>query len=210
MELKLSQCSNVVVLNLEESKPQENLPLITIGVVVFNREWIIKKMLASLQSQTYPHNKIFVLVVDGESKDNTVKFTKEVLAESDFNDYEVIVKKSNIPEARNICIQNMKGDFLLFWDSDVIMEQTTISRLMENMKKTEAGIVSAASIQTLFFKTSKEITDFPKFNEPQQKENLVLTSTAGMGLTLISKKVINSVTFDSTLTSGEDDDFSVS
>ena len=106
---------------------KQDLPLITIGVVVFNREWIIEKMLASVQSQTYPHDKLFVLVVDGKSKDNTVKIAEQVLAESDFNGYQVIVKESNIPEARNICIQNMRGDFLLFWDSDVIMESTAVA-----------------------------------------------------------------------------------
>ena len=67
---------------------QKDLPLITVGVVVFNREWIIKRMLASVQSQTYPHDRLFVLVVDGKSMDNTVKVAKQVLAESDFNGYE--------------------------------------------------------------------------------------------------------------------------
>src|SRR5208283_2796837 len=93
---------------------EEDSPLITIGVVVLNREWIIRQMLASVQSQTYPHNKLFVLVVDGGSKDNTAKSAEGILASSDFSGYEVLVKESSIPEARNICIQKMRGNYLFF------------------------------------------------------------------------------------------------
>ena len=114
---------------------EKDSPLITIGVVVLNREWIIRQMLASVQSQTYPHNHLYVLVVDGKSKDNTVKVAKEVLADSDFNGYDVLVQESSIPEARNICIQKMKGDYLFFWDSDVIMEPTALTRMLETLKK---------------------------------------------------------------------------
>jgi glycosyltransferase involved in cell wall biosynthesis len=77
-------------------------PLITVGIVVFNREWIIEKMHRSLQSQTYPHDRLFVVVVDGGSKDNTVRVMNDFLAKIDFFGYEVIVEKTNIPEARNL------------------------------------------------------------------------------------------------------------
>lgn len=130
-------------MSLISTKSREDLPLITVGVVVFNRAWIIKRMLASVQSQTYPHDKMFVLVVDGKSRDDTVKLAKQVLAESDFSGYEVFVKDSNIPEARNICIQKMKGDFLLFWDSDVIMEETAVSCMLETLKKENVDMVAS-------------------------------------------------------------------
>ena len=86
--------------------------MITVGIVGFNREWIIEKMLRSLQSQTYPHNRLFVVVVDGGSKDSTVKVMNDFLAKSDFYGYEVIVEKTNIPEARNRCIKKMKASLL--------------------------------------------------------------------------------------------------
>jgi glycosyltransferase involved in cell wall biosynthesis len=53
-------------------------PLVTVDIVVLNREWVIDKMLTSLQRQTYPHDRIFVIVVDGESKDKTVPTAERI------------------------------------------------------------------------------------------------------------------------------------
>ncbi len=47
-----------------------------------------------------------------DNQRNVLKVAKEVLAESDFASYEVIVKDSTIPEARNIYVQNVRGDCL--------------------------------------------------------------------------------------------------
>jgi glycosyltransferase involved in cell wall biosynthesis len=187
---------------------KQDLPLITIGVVVLNREWIIERMLASVQSQTYPHDRLFVLVVDGKSKDNTVKVAEQVLAESDFNGYEVIVKESNIPEARNVCIQNMRGDFLLFWDSDVIMESTAVARSLEILKKESVDMVQSCITQVTV-DSADEIGE--KWQEwetkyPRQEKTRIVDLT-GTGNLLISKKVLKQLSFDQDLTFFEDQDF---
>jgi glycosyltransferase involved in cell wall biosynthesis len=192
------------------SSDKQDLPLITIGVVVFNREWIIKSMLASVKSQTYPHDRLFVLIVDGESKDNTVDVAEQVLAKSDFNGYEVIVKKSNIPEARNICIQNMKGDFLLFWDSDVIMESTAVANSLGILKKEGVDMVQS-SITEVMVASADEIPE--KWAEWEKKyprkEKTRIVELTGTGNLLISKKVLKQLSFDSDLTFYEDQDFTL-
>jgi glycosyltransferase involved in cell wall biosynthesis len=111
-------------------------PLVTVGIVVLNRAWIIDKMLTSLQRQTYPHNRIFVLLVDGESKDDTVKTARQFLDNSDFSGYEIVIKKCNIPEGRNVCIERMKGDMLFFWDSDVIMGANALESMVTRVLET--------------------------------------------------------------------------
>lgn len=188
---------------------EKDLPLITIGVVVLNREWIIRQMLSSLQSQVYPHNRLYLLIVDGKSKDNTVKIAKEVLAGSDFNGYEVLVKESSIPEARNICIQKMKGDYLFFWDSDVIMEPTALTRMLETLRKENVDIV-LPSITPVFV---DKVTDMEqKWKEwetkyPRREESRIV-QVAGTSDFLISKNVLKQVAFDPDLTFFEDQDFS--
>lgn len=189
-------------------KPQE-LPLITVGIIVLNREWIIKRMLKSVQSQTYPHERLFVVVVDGESKDKTAEIAKQVLAQSDFSGYQVIVKDSNIPEARNLCIQNMKGDYLLFWDSDVIMEPTAIAHMLETLKKENVDMVSSY-VKEVFVNSADEIDS--KWHEwetkyPRQDTSRILYA-ASTGNLLISKKVLSQVSFDPDYTFYEDQDFS--
>jgi len=93
--------------------------MITICTVVRNREWIIRYMLESLLRQEYPKDKIFYVLIDGGSTDRTVSIAKELLRSSGI-EYKVIVKESNIPEARNLCIDLAVGDVLVFWDSDVV------------------------------------------------------------------------------------------
>lgn len=81
-------------------------PIVTVGIVVLNREWIIGEMLRSLLNQSYPHDKISVIVVDGGSKDRTVEIAEKILDTSGFMSYEIISRKCNIPEGRNICIDH--------------------------------------------------------------------------------------------------------
>jgi len=184
-------------------------PLITVGIVVLNRDWIIERMLASLHSQTYPHNKIFVLMVDGGSTDRTVDIAKKFLENSDFYGYKIIVEKCSIPEGRNLCIKNMKGDFLLFWDSDVLMEPEAMRLFIETMRKEKADIVTA-NAHFIFVSRTDEIESKIDISRTCFTDSCILeVPNCGMGHTLISKKVFDAVRFDPDLTIAEDLDFSV-
>jgi glycosyltransferase involved in cell wall biosynthesis len=186
-------------------------PLITVGIVVLNRDWIIDKMLTSLQRQTYPHNRIFVLLVDGESKDNTVQTARQILGNSDFNGYEIVVKKCNIPEGRNICIEKTKGDFLFFWDSDVIMGADALENMVTTGLETKAEILSA-EIVSIYLNTidaaNLKIAEALSVQISTSQKSLKEVEATAMGCTLISRKVFSSVQFDPDLTSLEDYDFS--
>lgn len=187
----------------------QDLPLITVGIITLNREWIIRRMLQSVQSQTYPHNRLYVVVVDGKSKDKTAEIANQVLSESDFNGFDVVVKESNIPEARNLCIQHMKGDFLLFWDSDVIMESTAVERMLKIQQKEGVDMVSSyvkevsvASPEEIDSKWQEWETNYPRQDAQQ------ILYAAGTGNLLISKKVLTQLKFDPDYTFYEDQDFS--
>ncbi len=188
---------------------EQAFPLITVGITVLNREWIIGRMLASLQSQTYPHDRIFVLIVDSESTDKTVETARQILEKSDFKGYEIVIQKCSIPEGRNICIKNMQGDLLLFWDSDVIMEPSAMSSLFEVIEKEKVGIVTANTAKIsvdLISEIDNKLEEAKMKLRPEETREVVC---AGMGNTLISKEVFDTVTFDPALTIWEDGDFSI-
>ncbi|MCJ7424343.1 glycosyltransferase [Candidatus Bathyarchaeota archaeon] len=188
---------------------RSHTPLITVGIVVLNREWIISKVLNSVLSQTYPHNRIFLLIVDGKSKDKTVETAQKILEKSDLKGYDIVVKKSNIPEGRNMCIDKMQGEALLFWDSDIIMEPNAIQELVGLMEKQKADIVTGNAI-SMFVDSVKDVD--AKVEETMKQPTLELIEeapAAGMGHTLISRSVLNSVRFDPDLTICEDYDFSI-
>jgi glycosyltransferase involved in cell wall biosynthesis len=185
-------------------------PLITVGVVVRNREWIIGKMLNALLSQTYPHDKIYVLIVDGNSSDKTVEIAEKILEKGDFKGYKIIVKECSIPEGRNLCIDNMQGDALLSWDSDVIMDSDAVSLMVKAMIENKADIVDVKCVE--IFVNSIEDAEV-KIKQAKSMQNqsgaaIHVVSATGMGHTLVAKAVFNNLRFDPDLTVCEDLDFS--
>lgn len=194
-----------------EVMPCSGSSLITVAVVVRNREWIIAKMLNSLLSQTYSHDKIHVLIVDGNSSDKTVEIARTILEKADFKGYEIIVKECNIPEGRNISIDNMKGTALLGWDSDVIMDSTTIADMVKAMNENKADIVDVDPVE-IFINSIEEVEAKIKEIKATRVQDgrpvLQVASVTGVGHTLISREVFKHLRFDPDMTLCEDVKFS--
>jgi glycosyltransferase involved in cell wall biosynthesis len=76
-------------------------PKILICIPTLNKEEIIGPVLNNILSQSYPTEKMRILIVDGGSNDNTLGIVREILSNSNVN-YKIIQRRSNIPEARNI------------------------------------------------------------------------------------------------------------
>jgi glycosyltransferase involved in cell wall biosynthesis len=182
-------------------------PLITIGIVTLNRAWIIDKVLSSIQNQTYPHDALFILFVDGQSKDGTAELAKQKLAQSDFSGYEVIVQKCNIPEGRNICLQKMRGELLLFWDSDVIMPPNSVTRLVEALKEENADLMTAVAKNVTVASTDEIPVKLLEIANPDGAAPRSEVKAAMMGQTLLTKRLVSTVSFDPQLTNQEDVDF---
>ncbi|MEM3737517.1 MAG: glycosyltransferase [Candidatus Bathyarchaeia archaeon] len=107
-----------------------------------NSAWCIKDTLDSLESQTYPKRRIQLIFVDGYSTDETYS---KILAWADEHRHEyyeitVLREKSNIPQARNICLRNSKGNYILFWDSDVKAPHEGINTLLTHLKDPTTGM----------------------------------------------------------------------
>lgn len=89
---------------------------ITTIIPVRNRIKFIARALESVRAQT--HQSAEIIVVDDASTDGTTKFLMELAKES--TNLKIIALEENIgaAEARNIGINNAKGDLIAFLDSD--------------------------------------------------------------------------------------------
>jgi glycosyltransferase involved in cell wall biosynthesis len=181
--------------------------LVTVAIVALNRAWIIDKVLLSIQSQTYSHDSLFILFVDGQSRDETADLARQKLSQSDFEGYEVIVRKCNIPEGRNICLERMHGDLLLFWDSDVIMEPDAVSKLVEALQTENADLMTAAGRQVTVSSTDEIAGKLQEAIKLEKQAPCVEIKTAAMGHSLLSKRLASNLSFDTELTTQEDIDF---
>jgi glycosyltransferase involved in cell wall biosynthesis len=122
------------------------LPLVTIGMPTFNREWSLPQILESMSNLEYDKKRLRICFVDGCSTDGTMKIIESFQKEhgQEYEGIVVRVERSNISKARNIAFREAVGtDYIFFLDSDILCPPDTIKRLLSSFEKDPSvGIVS--------------------------------------------------------------------
>lgn len=98
----------------------EKFPFISVIMPVYNGEKRIPKCLGSIRKQSYPQDKIEIIIVDDDSQDNTVK-----VATGQFG-AKVVRNGTHDPErGKSIGIEYAAGEYLFFIDDDNILTHKT-------------------------------------------------------------------------------------
>ena len=166
-------------------------PLVSVIIPTRNEEKNIEECINSIKSQTY--KKIEIIVVDGNSIDNTRKIAKSLKAR---------VLKENPPigpaNARNIGAKKAKGDIIFFIDVDSVIEEKYVkeSVLCLMMCLDKAGI----STKTELYPTNDLISNL-SFAEKA-------SSNQHVSPCVLWKHAFLNVKFDTSLGIGEDFDLS--
>jgi len=100
-------------------------PLVSVNIPTFNSEKTLAETLEAIKNQTYKN--VEILVVDSYSKDRTLKIAKK-------HECKIVMCKGGLLEARIMGAKESKGEYVLFLDSDQILEPETIERCVEAMK----------------------------------------------------------------------------
>ena len=115
--------------------------MISVIVNVFNGEKYIKKCLDSIINQTY--KDLEILIIDDGSIDSTLSICKK------YKDKRIRIisgKNIGISLSRNIGLDNARGDYLFFVDSDDYIEKDTIKYLYDNIKKYNLDMTTCKSV----------------------------------------------------------------
>lgn len=134
-----------------------NDPLVTIGIPVYNVEPYIEKCLLSVFNQTYQN--LEVLVVDDLGTDGSMQIVEDLQKKNSIGSMiSIIVQPENggSGKARNAVIQNAKGKYLYFLDSDDYIEPNTIELMVEQAEKHKTDAV-IASLRKVIWNTDKEL-----------------------------------------------------
>lgn len=108
--------------------------MISVIVPTYNSERYIEKCITSLINQTYKN--IEILVIDNNSKDST----RDIVKRFQNKDSRIILIKNEktffVGYSRNVGLNNAKGDYISFMDSDDFAEpkfmETMLSKFEEN------------------------------------------------------------------------------
>jgi len=124
-------------------------PRVSIVIPAYNAEQIIQKNLKALASQTYPKNKIEIILVNDHSLDKTQEVAKKISSVLKLNLKVINLKKhAERGVARNIGSKNAKGDYLFFLDADMKLSKKVIEDSVKTIlldPKTKAIIIPEQS-----------------------------------------------------------------
>jgi glycosyltransferase involved in cell wall biosynthesis len=104
-------------------------PLISVIIPTYNREKLVGEAIASILTQRLQDFEI--LVIDDGSTDSTLKVLSQLR-------YPIKVLKSNRngpAKARNIGIQEARGDYIAFLDSDDLWEPNKLQRQLTYLRR---------------------------------------------------------------------------
>lgn len=121
---------------------------VTIGIPVYRSEAYIRQALESALAQSYP--SIEFLIVDDAGNDGSMTIVSDLQnTHPRGKDIHVMTHSKNlgVSASRNQIIDEAQGEYLYFMDSDDVIEENTISLMMQNMQQYEAEIVFGSYVK---------------------------------------------------------------
>lgn len=112
-------------------------PLVSLIIVALNEEKALPKLLMNLKSQSYPHNKLDIILVDSMSNDSTQTIMNDFKNNSDF--YRVVCKKNEkVLQAAgwNVGLDSIVGEIIIRLDAHASIPDDFIEK---NVRCIESG-----------------------------------------------------------------------
>ena len=107
---------------------------VTIGLCVKNVEITVRKAIASIIHQDFPHACLEIIVVDGFSEDKTLSIVERSLQGSDI-DYRVFKENEGLGPARQMVVDNALGKYIVWVDGDMDISKTFVRKQVEFMEE---------------------------------------------------------------------------
>ncbi|MGD9129884.1 MAG: glycosyltransferase [Candidatus Woesebacteria bacterium] len=171
------------------------MPLISIIISTKNEEKNIANCLKSIQQQSYPQNKIEVIVVDNFSTDKTRQIAKKHAAQ-------VYQKGPERAAQRNFGIKKAKGKYILFLDADMILSPKLMAKAAKKME-TQKNKKNSKQLIALYINEKIKGSSF--FNKIRNFERSFYTATVVDCVRFIKRSAfVKAGGFDERLTGPED------
>jgi glycosyltransferase involved in cell wall biosynthesis len=119
--------------------PHNNIK-VTVGICVKNSQMTIEEALESVLNQNFPHELVEIIVVDGCSKDRTLKIVETSLSETDIQS-KIFQDNKGLGQARQMVVDQAAGDYIVWVDGDMVLSKEFLGQQIKFMDETpDAGI----------------------------------------------------------------------
>lgn len=123
-----------------ENNAEFNTFVMTLGIIAYNEEKNLGRLFENILEQTYPHERMEVLLIDGRSEDKTkemmLKFKQE--HENEFHDVLVLDNPGRTqPCGWNVVIRNSHGDAIVRVDAHAEIAENFIERNVYHLTQGE-------------------------------------------------------------------------
>ncbi len=122
---------------MDDALLKKDYPLIDIIVPVYNTEEYLRDCIDSLISQTY--SNLEILIADDCSSDRSLAICREY-AKRDERIRVISCEHGGVSRARNVCLEQIRGDYFTFVDSDDFVESDYIESLYVELVRSGADI----------------------------------------------------------------------
>lgn len=110
-------------------------PLVTIGICVRNGEDFIGAVIESILCQDFSHELMELIIIDDGSQDATLNVIYSYLSKMSFSVKLFSGRWRGLGAARQTVVQNTRGKYIVWVDSDTILTKTYIKKQAEFMEK---------------------------------------------------------------------------
>jgi len=148
-----------------------SLPKISVIIPIRNEARYIERTIRYVQEQDYPGDKLEILVVVGDSVDDTAAIVQKIAAEDPRVTY-LYNPKNWSSAARNIGIENATGEIITFIDGHTYIDN---DQLLQNT----AQLFREQNVSVL---SRPQFLDTPENSHFQKAVSLARTSLVGHGL----------------------------
>lgn len=137
-------------------------PTCSIVVPVFNRGSLVGKTLDSIYAQDY--RPLSLIVVDNNSTDHTLEVLHSWSGEHNSQNFKVTVLSETKPgaaAARNKGLSVVDSDYVMFFDSDDIMEPQHLSSVMSAIKENNCPDIVGWDVAINHLDGRQQLMEFP-------------------------------------------------
>ncbi len=123
-----------------------NTPFVSIVIPCRNEEKFIGRCFESLLRQTYPYERLEIIVIDGMSTDHTKKVAETHKKKSPLSIRIIPNEKRITPVARNLGIKAARGDVICFFDAHATYSPDYITICIQHLQSSGVDAVGGMFI----------------------------------------------------------------